>query len=146
MPPVQNPFGAPGSRFGARVRVDMEGVYGKRGKGIAYWARLSFDPAVFEPGSGARIEPASFGVEAIGFDADDQEQLDAMGESIARWEAEAIKKLAGFGAIDIWIEEAATDEQAEWLEESGYLDDLVDMEILARQSLGAEGIAPIHAG
>lgn len=142
---VQNPFGAPGTRQSARVKVDMEAVYGRRAKGIAYWAQLSFDPAVFEPGSGARLEPSAFAIVALGFDKDDQEQLEAMGMSIAVWEREAIRRLAGFGALDIWIEEAATDAQAQWLEESGYLDDLVDMEMSAQDSLVAESIAPVHA-
>lgn len=146
MSKIQNPFGAPGAMFGARIRVDMECAYGKSGKGIAYWAQLSFDPAVFEPGSGARLEPSAFAVRSIGFDKEAEKSMEAMGASLAQWEREAIARLAGFGAIDIWIEEGATDDQARWLEESGYLDDLVDMEMSAQQMLAPEGIAPVHAG
>jgi hypothetical protein len=145
MSTMKNPFGAPGTRQNTRVRVDMETIFGRHGKGIAYWATLSFDPGVFEPGSGVELAPSVFSVVAVGFDQDDQEQIEAIGVSIAKWEREAIKKLAGFGAIDIWIEESATDEEAQWLEETGYLDDLVDMEMSAQEALGAERIAPVHA-
>ena len=123
-----NPFGKSGTIFRVKVTFDMERSFGRHGKGIGYLAELSFDPAVFEPGSGKKLEAGSFGLKMVGFDDEDLEQLAAIGVSVGRWEKTAIEGLSGFGAMDAWLEEAASDAQASWLEESGYMDDLIDME------------------
>lgn len=145
MPSSTNPFGPSGALHVVDIHVDMESIYDRHGKGIKYRAQLSFDPAIFEPGSGKKLGAGAFFIKTMGFDEEDLDHLDAIGVSASRWEGSALKSLAGFGAIDIWLEESATDAQTQWLEDSGYLDDVVDMEGDCDERFSFDSFKPLHA-
>ena len=140
-----NLFGPLGTFIQVKVKFDMERSFGRHGKGVSYFAELSFDPAIFEPGSGVNLSPKSFGLKLIGFDSDDLEHIENLGVSVARWEKAAIDGLCGFGAMDSWLEEGATDAQASYLEEAGYLDDLIDMEREFGLHFNPSKFATIHS-
>lgn len=141
----KNPFGKSGAIHQVKIKYHMENIYDRHGKGIYYHATLSFDPVVFEPGQGSKLVAQAFALVPVGFDEDDLEQLEAMGVSVSRWEASALGKLAGFGAMDAWLEESATDEQSIWLEESGYMDDVIDMEPEFKERFKLASLKPVHA-
>jgi hypothetical protein len=123
----------------------MEQSFGRRGEGLFYMAELSFDAGIFEPGAGADLSAEAFSLRAIGFDQEDAEHIEAMGYDVASWEKVAIEGLSGFRALDAWVEEAATDEQSAWLEESGYLDEIIDMEADFKTRFAPASIIRAHA-